>query len=637
MGTGISIKPAFGKTPDLPQVWKVTITGNKTFSDVVLKNVIATEAPSVFQKLKFWNRSGFEYSETEVMKDVIRLEHFYQRRGFPDVKVTYSVKSKRWKRFVTFKIDEGLPIIVKKVQYKIEDKPRFVEQIKDSPEYSKIKREQPLHKGERYAEIRIPDVVGHFTNWLKNQGYAFADVNVATSIDSTAKTADLKIDMNPGPVGYISHIQVVGEKTVSSKLVVKVSGLKVGQRFSQKKLGSAQQIIFNHPLFRFVTINIPDQPHDSTVNVQINVREHKLRSVSVRAGFGTEELLRGEVSWTHRNPFGHAHRFTASARASFIEQRLGIDYLFPYAFNNKSSFVISPFMEHLLEPGYELFDTGLNNSFVYQYSPRLTGSISYEYTHNQFRQKNMNISLPDSTKKYGISALQLAGYYRQNLVGSNNGWIINPFVELSGILRTGTYIYQKFSLDVRRIFPITQGMDAVVRMDGGLINASRNDSLPASIRFFNGGTGSVRGWYRQQLGPKRPIFYSNGAFKEYLPVGGRAEFSFSMELRHQLNFLLHGLGMAVFLDGGQVWRQLSDIHFFDSQSFKSRIMQTNYQGLQYGAGGGISYQSPIGPIRFDVGYKLNPSLSDLNYYNGIYHSSLTWSRITFHFSIGDVF
>ncbi len=627
----------FGKAPDLPQVWKVSITGNKTFSDVVLENVIATEAPSFFQKIKFWKRGGFEYSETEVMKDVIRLEHFYQRRGFPDVKVKYSVKAKKWKRFVTFKIDEGLPIIVSKVNYKIDDKTRYVKQIKESSEYSRIKKEQPLRKGKRYEVIRLPDVEGHFTNWFKNQGYAFANVRVSAHIDSTAKTADLTISMVPGPIGYISDIQVDGEKTVSKKLVIRESGLKIGQRFSQKKLGSAQQIIFNQPLFRFVTINVPDQPEDSTVNLQINVREHKLRSVKIMAGFGTEELLRGEVSWTHRNFFGHAHRFTAVARASFIEQRLGLDYLFPYVINNKSSFVISPFVEHLLEPGYELFDTGLNNSLVYQYSPHLTGSISYEYTHNQFRQKNMNISLPDSTKKYGISALQFAGYYRQSLVGGNNDWIINPFIELSGILKTGTYIYQKISLDVRRIFSISQGMQGVIRLNGGVIDAAQKDSLPASIRFFNGGTGSVRGWYRQQLGPKRPIFYSNGSFKEYLPVGGRAEFSFNMELRHQLNFLLRGFGMAVFLDGGQIWRKLSDVHFFDSQSFKSRIRQMNYQGLQFGAGGGISYQSPIGPVRLDVGYKLNPTLSDLDYYDGVYHASTFWRRITFHFSIGDVF
>ncbi len=628
---------ALGKAPDLPQVWKVTINGNKTFSDVVLENVIATEAPSFFQKIKFWKRGGFEYSETEVMKDVIRLEHFYQRRGFPEVKVKYSVKAKKWKRFVTFNIDEGLPIIVSKVDYKIEDQPRFVKQIEKSSDYTRLKKEQPLRKGKRYEVIRLPDVEGHFMNWLKNQGFAFADVNVSANIDSTARTANLTVMLKPGPVGYISEIKVDGEKTVSKKLVIRESGLKTGQRFSQKKLGSAQQIIFNQPLFRFVTINVPDQPEDSTVNLQINIREHKLRSVKIRAGFGTEELLRGEVSWTHRNPFGHAHRFSATARASFIEQRLGVDYLFPYVLNNKSSFVISPFMEHLLEPGYELFDTGVNNSFVYQYSPQLTGSISYEYTHNQFRQKNMNISLPDSTQKYGISALQLAGYYRQNLVGGNNGWIINPFLELSGLLHTGTYIYQKISLDVRRIFPVSQKMDAVIRLNGGIINAAKSDSLPASIRFFNGGTGAVRGWYRQQLGPKRPIFYSDGSFKEYLPVGGRADFSFNMELRHQLDFLLRGLGMAVFLDGGQVWRKLSDVHFFDSQSFKSRIRQMNYQGLQFGAGGGISYQSPIGPVRFDVGYKLNPTLSDLDYYNGVYHASNIWRRITFHFSIGDVF
>ena len=55
-----------------------------------------------------------------------------------------------------------------------------------------------------------------------------------------------------------------------------------------------------------------------------------------------------------------------------------------------------------------------------------------------------------------------------------------------------------------------------------------------------------------------------------------------------------------------------------------------------GAGGGIRYQSPIGPIRIDIGYKLNPTDEDLNIYEGTDYGS-KWSRIGIHFSIGQAF
>ena len=625
--------------PDLPQVWKVAITGNKTYPDVILKEAIATDAPSFFQKLRFWNRSGHEYSETEVKKDVIRLEHFYQRRGFPDVKVTYDVKdgNKSWKREVFFNVDEGKPIIIKKVDYQIDGKERFAKIIKESSSYEKAQNHQPLQVGKRFEAIKIPEVNGEFTSTLKNLGFTFANVTVDSKTDSLNHTAQLKVKLQPGPIGYLSHIEVDGEKTVSKRLVRRESGLKIGQKFSQKKIGSAQQIIFNQPLFRFVTIDIPDQPIDSTVNVKINVREHKLRSLEIRVGFGTSEYLRGQISWTHRNPFGNAHNFSISGRASFIEQRAGIDYLIPYVVNNKSSFVVSPFFDHRLEPGYELMSGGVNNSFVYQHTRNLTTSISYEYTRNNLMQKNVNINLPDSTQLYNISSLQFAGFYRQNVVGGNTGWIINPYLEFSGFLKTGSYTYEKATLDIRHLMRISDGMDFVFRANGGVIFAPQSDSLPASIRYFAGGYGSVRGWYRQQLGPKRVLLNNNGDFKRYAPDGGRINFSFNLELRHQLNFLIKGLGIAAFMDGGQVWKRFSDVTFFNSQSFKSRIRQINYDAMQYGIGAGLSYQSPIGPVRLDVGYKLNPTYADLNYYNGVYHGSQSWQRIAFHFSIGDVF
>jgi len=625
--------------PKLPQVWNVDITGNKTFSDVVLQNVIATEAPTFLQKLKFWKQKGHEFSETEVKKDVIRLERFYHRRGFPNVSVTSKVKKGKpsWKREVSFHIKEGKPIIIDSVDYEIQDKNRYAETIENSRDYHRAQRKQAFQKGKRYQEIMLPEVKGQFITVLKNMGFAFAEVSIATKIDTAQLKADIHIIMKPGSIGYLSHIEVDGEKTVSKKLVIRESGLKVGQRFSQKKLGSAQQTIFNQPIFRFVTIDIPDQPEDSTVNIKINVREHKLRSLEIRGGFGTAEYLRGQVSWTNRNPFGNANNITISGRASFIEQRAGVDYLIPYVVNNKSSFVVSPFFTHRLEPGFELVSSGINNSFVYQHTSNLTTSISYEYTRNNVMQKDININLSDSTQLYDISSLQFAGFYHQNFVGGNSGWIINPYLEFSGLFHTGSFEYEKASLDVRHMIALTPKMDFVFRLNGGLIFSPQKDTLPPSIRYFAGGYGSVRGWYRQQLGPKRPRLNQQGVFKGYAPVGGRVDFSFNLELRHQLDFLIHGLGIAAFVDGGQVWRNFSDVHFFSSNTFSSRIRQINYNGLQFGVGGGFSYRSPIGPVRLDIGYKVNPTYGDLNYYDGVYHGSQTWHRIAFHFSIGDVF
>ena len=150
---------------------------------------------------------------------------------------------------------------------------------------------------------------------------------------------------------------------------------------------------------------------------------------------------------------------------------------------------------------------------------------------------------------------------------------------------------------------------------------AENDSLPSDIRTYNGGTNSVRGWNRNELGPKRPTFDENDEFLRYVPVGGRATINFNAEFRFDLNDLIKGLGISTFLDGGQVWRNFNDI---------------GTSPIQYGLGGGIRYQSPIGPVRVDVAYKLNPTDEDLRIYQGQNYGN-KWSRWGLHFSIGQAF
>src|SRR5699024_4125140 len=94
----------------------------------------------------------------------------------------------------------------------------------------------------------------------------------------------------------------------------------------------------------------------------MNVREKSLRSVKASVGFGTIDYLRGQISWIDRNMFGRGHKYSTTAKASFIQQFLSMNYLFPYVYNVKSSFLISLLAQHLLEPSYELYSYGITNS-----------------------------------------------------------------------------------------------------------------------------------------------------------------------------------------------------------------------------------------------------------------------------------
>lgn len=633
MQAGVPESRIAEEIPD--QVWKVDFEGNETFADVILEEQIATTSPTFLEKLRFWKRTGHKFNEMEVRKDVIRIRNYYLRRGFINVSVSYRVEegNKSWKKEVVFVIDENAPVRIRNLEFDITTSPQNLDYIRTSPEFSRARRRQPFREGRRYEQIREPEVIGQLEDALKNLGFAYAEVSIDVEIDTARLAADLVIRCDTGPMTYIDKIEVEGLESISERYVLRETGLKQGERYSLDGLQNAQKEVFNHHLFRFAIISIPEQERDTTLNLQLRVRENSLRSVQAAIGFGTEDYLRGQLSWTHRNAFDRGHKFTATARASFIEQTLGVDYLLPYIYNTKSSLVISPFAQHLLERNFELLSGGITNSFIYRYSERVTGSASYRFTKNKELSKQLDASLPDTAFQYDLSSLQFTGYYNQGFGLQQRGWVIQPYLEFSGFFGFATFQFQKASIDIRKYTQLTQSTTLATRVQaGGLFNVA-SDSLPGEIRFYLGGTSSVRGWYRHNLGPKQArtkqdsvrqiggTYTDTTRFVDYIPEGGQAMLGFSLEIRQSLNQLINGFGIALFLDGGQVW------HNFDTLGNRP---------IQFGVGGGFRYQSPIGPLRIDIAYKLNPTDEDLNIYQGVRYGS-AWDRIGIHFSIGQAF
>lgn len=626
--TGLILFILSGYTHEvLPQdtagtVWSVSFEGNNEYRGMVLAEIISTDKPSLFQKL-FRRLDDFQLNELELRRDRIRIIRFYERRGFHNVRVDYRIeeRGKSWKKDVIFSIEEGTPIKIRSSNVTLQASEADIERILQKDEYIKTINRHQFREGRRLEIVRQPDVEGAFLLTMENCGYAWPEVDISVDVDSLANRADIHIVLTPNSLTYFSEFEVEGDISVPERIVTRQTDIKTGRVYSRDIMQSAQRSLFNHHLFRFATMTLPEQPKDSTLLALIRVREYEPRTVEASVGIGREEIVRGQLSWQHRNIDGRGDRFGADGRASFIEQRLSANYLIPYTINAKSSNVSTLFGVHRLEPSYELFQAGFNTSIIYRFERNKTASLSYEYSFNEELSRDQGIELPSFFSNYNVSSITLSGYYSEGFSRREEGWVVQPSIELSGTFTEGTFTFQKFNIDVRRYTPLTNTTTFAARINTGTIFYEENESLPSNIRFFTGGTNSVRGWNRQSLGPSLPIFDDDGNFKEYVSVGGRTSFSFNAEIRQDLDALIPNLGFAAFLDGGQVWRNI--------QSLDERV-------VQYGAGGGFRYQSPIGPVRIDIAYKLNPSNVDLNIYEGQDYGSPA-DRIGIHFSIGQAF
>lgn len=630
--------------PTTLKVWRLSFKGNINYTSLVLEEVIATEQIPNWKKwIPFLTYDEADFSELEIRRDVVRLERFYKRRGFIFCNINYTITEgdEWWKRIVVFDINAGPGVIINTVKTTISDSTK-ANYILNQRNFKEMLNKLPYKSGKRYESIRSSEVKGQINSELKNMGFGFAESSVDTQIDTTRLTANITIQIEPGPLTYVQTYNVIGYKTVTKELILKEANLKEGELYNQSKIGEAQQQLFNHHLYRFVTLTLPEQPKDSLITMNLRVQENELRIFSVQGGFGTEELARTEVSWSHLNPFGNTHRITARARTSvnwdleIRQARLGFDYQIPYVFNTKSSITTSPFINYQNEYSYTLNQTGINNAYLYQWNQELSASVAYEFTANKIGDRRTTRINIDSLQLYNISSVQFAGYYREGFFGKTATWFLNPSVEFSGLLGSGTYQYQKFYLDARRYINLGKSGQVAIKINTGIIHSTSEDSLPAAVLFYAGGTSSVRGWNRYYLGPKQARTTETGKFNRFVPIGGRFMLAASLELRKDITWPFRNFSFAVFADAGQVWRGFKDINPGLGDTPIGIVSGQSYSALQTGVGGGLIYQSPIGSIRLDIGYKLNPTEADLNIFKGVnYGSSI--SRWGIHFSLGNPF
>jgi outer membrane translocation and assembly module TamA len=192
-----------------------------------------------------------------------------------------------------------------------------------------------------------------------------------------------------------------------------------------------------------------------------------------------------------------------------------------------------------------------------------------------------------------------------NLLDARRGYQLAFHVEQAGDILPGTFNYRAVSGDGRYYQPLgSRRLVLATRVQLGSIDSIGGSTVPLPRRYFLGGSSGVRGWSRYEISP----LSASG-----VPIGGNSLFALSTELRARIR---RNLGAVAFLDSGNVWADTWGI---------------NLRDLRYAIGSGLRYQTPVGPIRFDFGYQLNPIPGLL--VDGEPQSR----RWRMHFSIGQAF
>ncbi|NND71232.1 MAG: BamA/TamA family outer membrane protein [Rhodothermales bacterium] len=686
--TGPWVLPVHGQedlflVDDDTQISRISFefASTKSFNDETLLRQISLSEPGFRDKYFFWRNEIYPFDPVALQKDVVRLRRFYNRNGFLRPEISYEASTldvDKNRIHVRIKIEEGTPVIIQDFGFYSDsgDYAIFLFEGELRERWSTFESDISLELGRRYTQLAEADIKSQVGSWLKNRGYAFSSIGLATEIDSTYNTADVRFVLDPGPLAIVDSILVEDNVAVKDRIVQREVPFKVGDRYSGSRVSRGQQALQSMNLFRVVLSDLPEQPVDSTVTVRYRVREVELRRIGIQTGYSRATGPSVEGNWQHRNFFGGARNFNVgfTAITGFKAAQSGnnippqvygasVTLRQPYLFDPDLSVTVSPFIKY--EKDSRVLQTdefnrryGLTTNLIYEFHQYRSTSLSYTFSRNRLSGGEA-LGTDDDFFRKSILAVNSTIGKTNNFLNPRRGWILRPSLETAGAVLGSDVEYVKGSAQLIGYIPTTRTSEIIGRLsigrvipfglsadglDGSLGSAdsSRYENRFDDVVFYSGGSTDVRGWPDQLLGTKiaREIFDKDGnslspqrfAFE---PVGGKSKLEVSISYR----FPFPGLGskwkLATFIDAGQVSsRRVED---GSAVTDDGTLALDNFK---FGAGSGIRYETLFGFVRLDLAMKLNPDDSDLisaqNIFNGVDEKSQL-RRFRLHLSIGQTF
>jgi len=596
-------------------VHRLIFEGVRAIDEGRLRSVLATKETS---KIPWGKKALFERSRFDA--DLKRVQAFYADRGYPDAKVTkFDVKlnDKQDAVDLTVTIDEGAPVTITTIDLVGFDNTIPAEHLKE------LQAQIPLKVGAPRDRQLVVTAREMAINELKDHGYPYAKVGTAeTNPNDDPKRSALTFTADPGPLAHFGPIQISGNKSVAPHIIERQITFKQGDLYRRSVVQDSQRRLYGLELFQFVnieTLNADQQPTE--VPIRITVAEGNHQRVNFGVGYGTEEKGRVDAEYRHLNFFGDARTANIHGRYSSLDRGLRADVTQPYFFEPQLSLNGSAQLWKTFTPAYNSVVQGGKLSLTHKSSQRFSWSVSLlaEHDSSSVSPDALNDPLlikdlialgldPGTREQNGtLNALgfDLTRSTADSLLDARTGYQIAFHAEQAGKILPGTFQYSSASIDGRHYVPIANVVIAS-RVQVGNIwpDGGEQGNVPFSKRFLLGGASSIRGWGTYEVSPLS---------ETGIPLGGSSMVTISEELRARLR---GNVGGVLFMDAGNVW-----------------LKQGNYNlgDLRYAIGTGLRYITPIGPIRFDFGYQLNPIPGLL--VNG----SPQTRRWRIHFSIGQAF
>lgn len=501
--------------------------------------------------------------------DARKMEKVLRARGFYSGKVADRVDEKGDGYRVIFSVETGKPYRLRMIEVRLGG-------VSPDPEVkTPTAAEIGLRKGETGTASAVIAAGEKLVSLLRDRGYPFAAMNDRrVVVDHATRTMDVTYVVEPGERVVFGGFEVSGLEGVDEEFVRDLIPWKEGELYRPALVQKFRDRLSRSGLFSIVLVSHQKEPPpDGRLTIESKLQERERFSVGLSAGYQTDRGFGGGVFWEDRNLFGGGQKLKAGLDVSEEVITGEVSFREPQFLGPDQSLVLGGYLTDDQPDAY--------------HSRRLRGSALLERELGGGVTVNGGAALTQD----GVEQLGVRNDYTIFSVPLSARWTIGPaadpaadgaifaldgetFYDIhSGHLFAKALLSHNLYLNVPGVSFLSLAGRAAL---GSMFEGDPGGEIPADLRFYAGGAGSVRGYAYQSIGPLAGDD----------PVGGRSLFTFSLELDAEV---ISGLGAAAFIDGGTAFRD---------------GFLAGGDEILYGTGGGLRYFSPIGPIGLDIGFPL---------------------------------
>jgi outer membrane protein assembly complex protein YaeT len=585
----------------------IQIVGNHYFTTEALRERMFLQKASFFQF-----RHG-RYSEILLRRDEESIANLYQSNGFRDVKVTHKVEDVHAKTAgsiaVVLTVEEGPQYFIDELELD------GVEKMDKSDLLSRLSSV----KGQPFSDFNVAvDRDTILARYFEN-GFPAATFEWSSRPAAAPHHVLLRYMIHEGAQQFVRQVIISGNHHTRTHLINKNLTLNPGDPLSPAAITDIQRRLYDLGVFARVDTAIQD-PDGQTQSKYVLYDVEEARRYSLATGFGAELGRIGgcancldapggtagfsprvSIDLTRSNLWGVGHSISLRTRASTFNQRALLTYSWP-RFGDNEKLTISFTGLYDYSRDIRTFVSRREEGSV-QLTQKATKAVTlfYRLAYRRVGVSDLKISpflLPQLSQPVNVGVASIYGVQdrRDDPVETHKGIYNTLEIGMATHLLGSQVNFSKLLARNATYHPIGKKVVLARSTEFGQLHAIPSavdplEAIPLAEHFFGGGGTSHRGFADFQAGPRDP---STG-----FPLGGTALLFNQTELRFPL--VGDNLGGVLFHDMGNIYSSLDNVSF--------RIHQRNIQDFDYSVhavGFGIRYRLPIGPVRVDLGYSINP-------------------------------